>query len=219
MLFHRQVNPKIPLIDCQGHQIELVKRFKYLGTILDEKLSFNPHIDYIKSKINSNLNIYKRLSSTRMTSEKLNFRLFNAFIRPYYQSLLNIYPILTEGKKGQLEGLNRKIFRIIHNWHDARNVEITNLTKYRSIADLTSAHWHKLKSTIIRTNPSVIQDYLQHKMSILYMREYLNNPTLAKERRSIFGRGRIRKYMRELITANHMTLLDYTLSYPGDHYR
>jgi hypothetical protein len=133
MFFNRQVAPQLPEIVCQGHRITRVNRFKYLGTILDEKLSFNPHIDYIKSKINSNLKIFKRLSSTRMTCEKINFRLFNAYIRPYYQSLLNVYPILSDGKKGQLEGLNRKIFRIIHNWHDARNIEVTNLTKYRSI--------------------------------------------------------------------------------------
>ena len=149
-----------------------------------------------------------------MTCEKINFKLFNAYIRPYYQSLLNAYPILSDGKKGQLEGLNRKIFRIIHNWHDARNIEVTNLTKYRSIAELTAAHWNKLTDTIIRTNPSVIQDYLQHKMSILYIYEYVNNPTLAIERKAIFERGRIRKYIWDLITENRMTLLDHILSYP-----
>ena len=214
MLFNRQVAPQLPEIVCQGHLISHVKRFKYLGTILDEKLSFNPHIEYIKSKINLNLKIFKRLSSTRMTCEKINFSLFNAYIRPYYQSLLNVYPILSDGKKGQLEGLNRKIFRIIHNWHDARNIEVTNLTKYRSIAELTAAHWNKLMDTIIRTNPSVIQDYLQHKMSILYIYEYVNNPTLAIERKAIFERGRIRKYIWDLITDNRMTLFDHTLSYP-----
>ncbi|CAF1660001.1 unnamed protein product [Adineta ricciae] len=214
MLFNRQVAPKVPEIICQGHHIDKVNRFKYLGTILDEKLSFNSHIDYIKSKINSNLKIFKRLTSTRMTNEKTNLKLFNAYIRPYYQSLLNIYPILSTGKKNELESLNRKIFRIVYTWHDARNVEITNMTKYRSIAELTATHWAKLTNTIIRTNPSVIQDYLQHKMSILYIHEYLNNPTLAKERRTIFERGRIRKYIVNLIKNNRMSLFDHTLSYP-----
>jgi hypothetical protein len=214
MLFNRQVSPIIPDIECQGHKIEYVKRFKYLGTILDEKLSFNSHIDYIKLKINVNLNIFKRLSSTRMTSEHINYRLFNAYLRPYYQSLLNIYPILSPGKKEQLEGLNRKIYRIMHNWHDARNIEITNLTKYRSIAELTDAHWIKLTETIIKTNPDVIQDYLQHKMSILYLNEYVNNPDLINERRDIFDRGRRCKHIRELLTENRLSLFDYTLCYP-----
>ncbi len=51
-------------------------------------------------------------------------------------------------------------------------------------------------------------------MSILYIDEYVNNPTLARERKAIFERGRIRKYIWDLITENRMTLLDHTLSYP-----
>jgi hypothetical protein len=89
-----------------------------------------------------------------------------------------------------------------------------NLTKYRSIGELSASHWNKLTATIIRTNPSVIQDYLQHKMSILYTFEYINNPTLAKERKAIFERGRINKYTLEFITEERMSLFDWALSYP-----
>ena len=78
-----------------------------------------------------------------MLSEQVNYRLYNAYIRPYLQSLLNIYPILTTNKQKQLEGLNRQAFRIIHQWHDARNIEIENLPKYRLICQLTHKHWNK----------------------------------------------------------------------------
>ena len=215
MLFNRQVAPKPPAIVCQGYTIGRVKNFKYLGTILDEKLSFNPHIDYVKSKINSNLKIFKCLSSTRITNELVNYRIFNAYIRPYYQSLLNIYPILSANKKGQLEGLNRKIFRIINNWHDARNIEVENLTKYRSIGELTAAHWNKLTKTMLVKNPGVIQDYLQHKMSTVYLNDYVKNPLLARDRKTIFRRGRIRKYTLDSLSDNRATLFDLALSYPS----
>jgi hypothetical protein len=78
-LYHRQVAPKIPDIVCEGHNIEHVKKFKYLGTILDAKLSFTQHIDFINSKIRTNMNIFKRLASSRMISEEINYRLYNAF--------------------------------------------------------------------------------------------------------------------------------------------
>lgn len=86
--------------------------------------------------------------------------------------------------------------------------------KYRSIKAISTTHWSKLKDTILRTNPSVIQDYLQHKLAILYLREYLNNPSLVKERRIIFERGRVRKYTWELTTENHLSLLDHVLAFP-----
>ena len=184
-----------------------------MGTILDAKLSFTAHIDYIKTKIRTNTNIFKRLASSRMTSEEVNYRLYNAFIRPYLQSLLNIYPILTMTKQKQLEGLNRKVYRIIHQWHDARNIEIENLPKYQSICQLTNKHWDKLIQTIFLTNPSIIQDFLQHKLAILYLNEYLTNPMLINERRKIFGRGRVPKNVRKLLTEKRPSLLDHILCF------
>jgi hypothetical protein len=72
-----------------------MEKFKYLGTILDAKLSFTAHIDYINTKIRTNMNIFKRLASHRMMSEHVNYRLYNAFIRPYFQSPLNIYSLFS----------------------------------------------------------------------------------------------------------------------------
>lgn len=212
-LFHRQVDPKIPDVNYEGYKIVQVKKFKYLGTILDAKLSFTPHIDYIEAKIRTNLNIFRRLASSRMTSEQVNYRLYNAYIRPYYQSLLNFHPILSPSKQNKLEGLNRKIFRTIHRWFDARNVEIENLPKYQSITKLTKMHWDKLIVTILNTNPSIIEDFLQHKLSIVFLQEYLSNPALSQERKQIFERGKIRKNVRKLLSEQHLSLLDHTLCY------
>jgi hypothetical protein len=113
-LFHRQILPKIPIIYCQNNIIERIPKFKYLGVILDARLSFNYHLDYIKSKIHKNIAVFKRLSSSRMLSKEISYRLFYAFIRPHYQSILNLYPILSRSKQHQLEALNRKIFRIVN---------------------------------------------------------------------------------------------------------
>ncbi|CAF1308615.1 unnamed protein product [Adineta steineri] len=79
-LFNRQGNPKIPTIKCKGHKIEHLNQIKYLGTILDAKLSFTVHLDYIKSKIRLNTNVFKRLATSRMMSERVNYCLYNAFI-------------------------------------------------------------------------------------------------------------------------------------------
>ncbi|CAF1322410.1 unnamed protein product [Adineta ricciae] len=50
-LFNRQVNPKVSTIKCEGRKVKHLNQIKHLGTILDTKLSFQAHIDYIKSKI------------------------------------------------------------------------------------------------------------------------------------------------------------------------
>ncbi|CAF4167609.1 unnamed protein product [Rotaria magnacalcarata] len=122
-LFHRQISPTIPTIHCENNTIAQVPKFKYLGITLDARLSFNFHLQYIKLKIQKNSTVFKRLSSTRMLSTEISHKLYYTYIRPYYQSILDIHPILSSSKKQQLEALNRKIFRIINRWYDAANDE------------------------------------------------------------------------------------------------
>ncbi len=218
VLFHRQVAPNIPpFIDCNGHSIFHSKEIKYLGTILDCKMSFSTHISYIESKIRKNLSIFKYLSSNRVLSEIVAYRLYNAYVRPHFQSLLNVYPILAKSKKGKLEALNRQIYRNIHHWFDATNDEITNLPKFKSVDTLTQIHWSKIIPTIIRTNPSILCDFLQHKMYLLYIYEYYNNPELLEEKRKIVTRGRtsnrIISLFHNYIHDVKSSLLDYVLCF------
>lgn len=207
-LFHRQISPSIPVIFCENNIIEQVSKIKYLGVILDARLSFNYHLDYIKSKINKNIVVFKRLSCSRMLSQEVAYRLYYAYIRPYYQSVLNIYPILSSTKQQQLEAMNRKMFRIIHRWHDAINDEISNLPNYKSFELLTHMHFTKLLYTITRTNPSVIADFIQHKLYLLFLRQYYLNPILLKEKRTIVTRGRTSKRLRQLLASCKQSLFE-----------
>jgi len=141
-----------------------VPKFKYLGIILDARLSFNSHLQHIKSKIQKNSNVFKGLLSSRMLSTEICYRLYHAYIRPYFQSILDIYPILSVTKKKQLEALNRQVFRIIHRWYDATNDEIINLPLYKSIELHTQLHFTKLLSIIMRSNSSVIADFIERKL-------------------------------------------------------
>ena len=214
VLFHRQVAPIIPQhIVCNGQSISHCNKIKYLGTILDSKLSFTSHLNYIESKMRKNMGIFKHLPLKRVLSETVSYRIFNAYIRPYYQSILNVYPILPNSKRNHLEAFNRQMFRIIHHWFDATNDEISNLPKYKSIDKLTQSHFTKLIPTIITTNPSVICDFLQHKMYLLYIYEYYNNPLLLKEKRTIVNKGRTNKRILNLFENIKSSLFDYVLCF------
>jgi hypothetical protein len=210
MLFHRQVAPRIPTIALDGLTIDCVNEFRYLGTKLDAKLSFKRHIEHIRMKIRKNSNVFKRLVAKRMTSAKIANRLFNAYIRPYYQSLLNIFPILAINKIQQLEAMNRQMFRIMHGWYDSSNVEVELLPKYRTMAELATTHWEKLKEAIIRTNPSILQDFLQHKLAIVYLKDYFTILALKNEKRKIFHRGRTRRNIVNFLEDRRRTLFDHT---------
>ena len=50
-----------PEIYIKGRGIPVLDKVKYLGIILDKKLTFQPHIQYIKEKCSKTLNILKVL--------------------------------------------------------------------------------------------------------------------------------------------------------------
>ena len=155
------------------------------------------------------------MSSNRMLSEKVSFRLYYAFIRSSYQSLLNVYPILSRTNKEKLEAINRKVFRIIYRWYDATNNEIKNLPIFKSMEVLTQTHFNKLLPSITRSNPSIIADYLQHKLYILFLNEYYTNPALQKQKREITGRGRTSNRIRKLLSSPNLSLsiFDHVFSF------
>jgi len=67
--------------------------------------------------------------------------------------------------------------------------------------------------SIIRTNSSVLGDFLQYKMYLLYIYEYYNNPTPLKEKRKIVNKGRTSKKIQKVFEIDKFTLFDYALCF------
>ena len=60
-----------PVFILYGSPIPVVQEYKYLGLIFDKKLSFIPHIDYIKAKCHKALNMMKVLSHTTWGANRI----------------------------------------------------------------------------------------------------------------------------------------------------
>ena len=80
--------------------------------------------------------------------------------------------------------------------------------KYRSINNLTQIHWSRIIQTIMRKNPSVLADFIQHKMYMLYLIEYYQNPALLKEKRKIVNKGGTDKKILKLLHNHAYSLFD-----------
>ena len=86
------VTPHLPL-QTKGQNIPLVEKFKYLGIVLDRKLTFAPHITYIIQKCSRRINIMKSIAgSTWGADRKILLHLYVTLVRPIleYNSFLLI---------------------------------------------------------------------------------------------------------------------------------
>ena len=71
-------------------KIDMVERTKFLGVMIDQNLSFQSHINYIKGKVARGIGILYK-SKPYFSFETMRM-LYNAFIYPYF---IHIYPYFT----------------------------------------------------------------------------------------------------------------------------
>ena len=73
--------PYIIIVD--GGEVKRTKCVKYLGMIVDDKLTWKQHIDYISSKITRNIGILKRIR--RFIPRESLLLLYHTLIEPYFK--------------------------------------------------------------------------------------------------------------------------------------
>ena len=71
-----------PQLFLDKSPIPVVEETKYLGVIFDRKLSFIPHLKYVKNKALKALNILKVIGNTEWEADrKVMLRLYGSLIR------------------------------------------------------------------------------------------------------------------------------------------
>ena len=83
-----------PVLHLYGSPIPVVKESKFLGILFDRKLSFIPHIKYLKAKYLKALNLLKVLSHTSWGADRTTlFKPYRSLVRSklYYVWLYYIW--------------------------------------------------------------------------------------------------------------------------------
>ena len=71
-----------PVLNLDNDPIQFVKEAKFLGLICNTKLTFEPHIKYLKAKCQKSLNILKVLSSTEWGADRTTLlKLYCSLVR------------------------------------------------------------------------------------------------------------------------------------------
>ena len=71
-----------PILNLDGTQIPVVEQTKFLGLYFDKKLSFIPHIKYLKKKCQNALNLLKVVAHTNWGSDRVVLlQIYDSLIR------------------------------------------------------------------------------------------------------------------------------------------
>ena len=109
-------SPRLSNVDnfnilVNGVAIKRVSKFKYLGVIFDERLSWNDHVKYILTKAGSRIGMLNRIRSS-ITSYSANV-VYTSLIRPILEYCDTVWGTCGEGNNNLIERLQNRASRIV----------------------------------------------------------------------------------------------------------
>ena len=99
------------VIEISNTRLERVNKFKYLGVLLDNTLSWKDHVEYIGNKISSRLGILRR--ARKVLSKPTCQMLYNTLVLPLFDYCSPVWDSCGVGSKAYLDKLNRRAACII----------------------------------------------------------------------------------------------------------
>ena len=86
-----------------GQSVKHADTFKYLGVVLDDTLSFNDHVDYVRMKVSKLLRMFTRIRPL-ITLEAAN-RLYKAMVLPVLDYCDAVWHEGGQGNSAKIERL------------------------------------------------------------------------------------------------------------------
>ena len=93
------------VIEISNTRLERVNKFKYLGVLLDNTLSWKDHVEYIGNKISSRLGILRR--ARKVLPKPTCQMLYNTLVLPLFDYCSPVWDSCGVGSKAYLDKLNR----------------------------------------------------------------------------------------------------------------
>lgn len=139
-----------------GIELERVSEIKFLGVVIDSKLSWKPHIKYIKTKISKSLAILNK--AKELLNQASLSMLYSSFILPYMTYCVEVWGNTYKTNIYPISILQKRAIRIIHKapYREPTNplfiklkiLKFKDLIDYKIIQIVFRAHNNQLPRNI-----------------------------------------------------------------------
>ena len=123
----RKQPPTVPDLLIDGKRVERVTEYKYLGTILDEKLNFTANTNHINKKCQSRIYCLQKLRNIH-----INTKVLNGFYHCFVESVLTFSFICWFGNLSlKNKNILNKIVNVCSKTVGMKQVNLTELYEWR----------------------------------------------------------------------------------------
>lgn len=152
---------------------------KYLGLIMDSKLTWQYHIDHLKNKISPLIGALRKISLC--IPNKIRPIIYNSLVKPHIEYLIEIWGTAAKSNIKSLQTLQNKIIKVLYKYdYMTPSVELYKKTKFLNINQLYTLKTCMLIRKII-TNKTHSQLHF-HKKTHTYHTRKRNKLELPKTR-------------------------------------
>ena len=153
------------LIQLKNHTLTQVSSTKYLGVIIDDKLTWKPHINYLKSKLSRNCYALTRLKG--YLDESVMKMVYYSLIYPHLQYCISSWGAAASSNIDPIIKLQKRIIRYICHMparsHTNNLFTKTEILKFKDIFELQVCKLvHKYRNNINIGNNNTIPLENQH---------------------------------------------------------
>lgn len=149
-------------IKIEDLQLEQVSQIKYLGVIIDNKLSFRNNVDFIIKKVAKKISFLGRISSKLSTQARI--LVYKSIIAPHFDYCASILFLCHDGDLQRLQKQQNRAMRII-----------LQCSKFTSISFMLDAlQWLSIKQRIYfntlvliyKAINKLLPEYMSHKLML-----------------------------------------------------
>ena len=129
-------------LTIQGQVIDKVNETKFLGVMVDDKLSWASHINYISKKISKGIGILCK--ARKFLPKSCLITLYYSFVYPYLNYCLEVWGKATENIVSKISKLQKRAIRIITNkpWRAHTDPLFDELKNTPTTQSLCLQDWH-----------------------------------------------------------------------------
>jgi hypothetical protein len=98
-------------IELAGHTLLKVNKVKFLGVIIDDELTWEYHIDHLKEKLNSSLNIIKRIM--KFIPKSQYHKLYDALFKSHISYCISSWGGISSNKLSSLFSIQKRCIRLL----------------------------------------------------------------------------------------------------------
>lgn len=160
LLFKQKNKQEISLdVRINGNSINRLTCTKYLGVIIDEKMSWSHHIDELNKKLNPLIGAFRRCSKLPPETAK---NVYEAFVTSRISSILTIWSNGNKNIKRRAYSLMTRAIRCLYklNWR-IKKEELHSITRTKSLESLINISSckliYKIQHGLIKNNINITE--------------------------------------------------------------